>query len=152
ASGAGNINTLVDLPNQATVIFTLVGTVAPGTTGAISNTATVSPPAGVTDPALADNSSTLVDGATQNADLQLTKTASPAQPIAGQTLTYTLIAENAGPDPAPLARLVDPLNGPLSGFTWTCTPLTDAAACLSASGTGSIDAQVSLPVTGRVQF
>jgi uncharacterized repeat protein (TIGR01451 family) len=111
AGGTGDINAFVNLPDQATVTFTLTGTVAAGTTGPISNTATVAAPPGV-DPFPANNSSSEIDGATQNADLRLTKTNSPAQPVAGQPLMYMLVATNVGPDPGPLARLQEPLIGP----------------------------------------
>jgi uncharacterized repeat protein (TIGR01451 family) len=151
ASGSGSINALVDLPNQATVTFTLTGTVAAGTTGAISNSVSVTPPTGVTDPFQVNNTSTEVDGAALNADLHLTKTHAPNPAVAGQALAFTLIATNSGPDPAPQARLQDPLVGPLSNFTWTCSA-TAGATCGSPNGSGSIDQTGSLPVGGQLQF
>jgi uncharacterized repeat protein (TIGR01451 family) len=61
AAGAGNINDLVNLPAGGSVTYTLTGTVATGTTGSLSNTATVSAPAGVTDPTPGNNSATDTD-------------------------------------------------------------------------------------------
>ena len=58
AAGSGNINDTVNLPSGASVTYTLTGTIAPGTTGTLDNTATVAAPAGVTDPDPADNSAT----------------------------------------------------------------------------------------------
>lgn len=58
ASGSGDINELVDLPSGSSVTFTVNGTVPTGTTGTLDNTATVSPPTGVTDPTPGNNSDT----------------------------------------------------------------------------------------------
>jgi uncharacterized repeat protein (TIGR01451 family) len=61
ASGSGNINDTVNLPAGGSVTYTVSGTVAAGTTGALSNTATVAAPAGVTDPTPGNNSATDTD-------------------------------------------------------------------------------------------
>src|SRR5262249_53452500 len=58
AGGPGSINTTVDLPSGATATFVLQGTVANPNPGPVRNTVTVSPPGGVTDPNLANNSAT----------------------------------------------------------------------------------------------
>ncbi|HKX32928.1 MAG TPA: DUF11 domain-containing protein [Blastocatellia bacterium] len=58
ASGSGNINTTVNLLVNGRATFVLRATVAPTATGTISNTARVTPPAGVTDPNPGNNSST----------------------------------------------------------------------------------------------
>jgi len=57
AGGAGNIQDTVDLPSGASVTYTLSGTVSANPSH-LRNTATVSPPAGITDPDLANNRAT----------------------------------------------------------------------------------------------
>jgi uncharacterized repeat protein (TIGR01451 family) len=57
ASGNGDIDALVTLPAGTSATFTLNGTVPAETTGTLVNSATVAPPAGVTDPAPGNNSS-----------------------------------------------------------------------------------------------
>jgi len=57
AGGAGNINHAVNLLSGGTATFTATGTVVPGTYLLISNTATITTPAGVFDPTLANNTS-----------------------------------------------------------------------------------------------
>ena len=61
AGGSGNINETVDLPPGGSVTFTLTGVIAPSATGTLSNTATVTAPAGVTDPNPGNNSATDTD-------------------------------------------------------------------------------------------
>lgn len=58
SGGSGNIAQPVSLPAGAQVVYTVNGTVAPGTTGVLANTVTtvVSPPA--TDPSSSNNSAT----------------------------------------------------------------------------------------------
>lgn len=55
-SGTGDIDALVNLPSGTNVTFTVSGTVPAGTTGSLLNTATVTPPVGLTDPVPANNS------------------------------------------------------------------------------------------------
>jgi hypothetical protein len=61
ANGTGNINQLVDLPNGATVVFSITANVPLPLPNAIINTATVTAPSGTTDPVLTNNSSTVND-------------------------------------------------------------------------------------------
>jgi uncharacterized repeat protein (TIGR01451 family) len=58
ASGSGNINDTVNLPSGGSVTYTAGCTVSTLASGTISNTATVTAPAGVTDPTLGNNSAT----------------------------------------------------------------------------------------------
>jgi hypothetical protein len=61
ASGAGNINQLVDLPVGASVVFSITATVALPLPVSIGNTATVAPPLGTTDPSTSNNSASVLD-------------------------------------------------------------------------------------------
>jgi uncharacterized repeat protein (TIGR01451 family) len=57
-SGTGNINTTVDLPAGTSVIFTINTTVRAEAAGTLDNTATVSPPASLTDVDTSNNTAT----------------------------------------------------------------------------------------------
>jgi uncharacterized repeat protein (TIGR01451 family) len=151
-SGSGPINTLVDLPDQATVTLTMTGQLAAATTGPVSNTASVVPPTGAIDAFPASNTFVDVDTPVQNAALKLTKTHSPTNPVPGQQLTYSMVVSNAGPGDASQVRVQDPLTGPLSTFTWTCAPTAGAACPTPSTGTGSIDTHVDLPAGSQAQF
>ncbi|HRQ63588.1 MAG TPA: DUF11 domain-containing protein [Xanthomonadaceae bacterium] len=59
AAGNGNITENVSLPAGGEVVFDISGTVAPGTTGTLSNTATAVVGGGVTDPFPGNNTVTL---------------------------------------------------------------------------------------------
>jgi uncharacterized repeat protein (TIGR01451 family) len=67
ASGAGSINDLADLPTGAAVVYTATCTVA-ASSGTCSNTATITAPAGISDPNPGNNSATDADHVTALAD------------------------------------------------------------------------------------
>lgn len=58
ASGSGNITDTVNIPVGGTATYTVNATVNASATDTIANTATVTPPAGTTDPNLTNNSAT----------------------------------------------------------------------------------------------
>ncbi len=49
------------MPARSVITYTVTGTVSPSATGQFSDTATVTPPSGVSDPNLANNSATGTD-------------------------------------------------------------------------------------------
>jgi uncharacterized repeat protein (TIGR01451 family) len=67
-------------------------------------------------------------------------------------LTYTIVVSNGGPSDANGARVQDTLPPALAAFTWTCTPSGAGASCGTASGSGNIDALVTLPVGTSATF
>lgn len=74
--------------------------------------------------------------------IALTKTSSAGTgPIAGSsTLTYTLVASNAGVAPANGAVLADAVPTGIDSFAWSCTSTGSAAATFTpASGTGAVN-------------
>jgi uncharacterized repeat protein (TIGR01451 family) len=58
---SGSIDELADLPSGAEATYTIQCTVDPGAVGSLANTATVTPPAGLSDPDLLNNSDADVD-------------------------------------------------------------------------------------------
>ncbi|NCX99225.1 MAG: DUF11 domain-containing protein, partial [Planctomycetia bacterium] len=92
AGGVGNIATAVSLPALATATFVVTATIDPLATGTLSNTATVLPPAGVTDPNLANNTATDTTILVPTADLAvITVTNNGPSTILGFTLTDTTV-------------------------------------------------------------
>jgi uncharacterized repeat protein (TIGR01451 family) len=129
--------------------------VRPQATGTITNQATVT--STVPDPDQSDNTaseSTTVDPA---ADLSLTKTDSPDPVLAGQLLTYTLTAHNAGPSSATAAQVTDnlpagvtfesatPSQGSCSEATVTC-----ALGTLTSGQSATVDIEVRQLSTGSI--
>jgi uncharacterized repeat protein (TIGR01451 family) len=150
ASGSGDIADSVDLPVGASVTYTATGTVAPGATGSLTNTATAVVGPGIVDPDPSDNAATDVDVLTPLADLVITKTDGLAAAVPGQSLTYTIVATNAGPSTVTGASVVDPLPAELTGATWSC--LASAGSSCAASGSGGINTSVTLLPGGTATF
>src|SRR5262249_52506585 len=152
-SGTGNIDALVTLPVGTSATFTVTGTVPADTTGELVNTVTVTPPAGVADLVPGNDSATNTNptGGAQ-ADLGITKTSTPDPYVPGATLTYTIVVSNSGPSNVSNAQVQDVLPAPLAAFTWTCTPSGTGASCGTPTGTGNINALVTLPVGTTATF
>jgi uncharacterized repeat protein (TIGR01451 family) len=152
ANGSGDINEIVDLPNGGSVTFSAVCTIDSAATGTLSNTAMVSPPPGVSDPDLANN--TAMDEATlvPSADLALSKTASgvPDPVQIGSSFQYLLSASNAGPSTATVVVVTDTLPSNLDYVSNDCGA-TYAAPTLSwnigtMAPSGSADCSVTVVV------
>ena len=142
ASGVGNINTTVDLLSGGTATFTLSGTVSASTTGNLVNTATVTAPAGTTDPTPGNNSATDTDTPNPIADLAITKTDGSATYTAGNAITYTIVASNAGPSAVTGATVADTVPASIASPAWTCVASGEAA--VPRSGSGNIRRLVNL--------
>ena len=85
----------------------------------------------VGDPSPGNNSASATTTVTPVADLSLTKSDSPDPVLAGELLTYTLTAHNAGPSSASGVELIDTLP---AGVTFDSATPTQGS-CSEASGT-----------------
>jgi uncharacterized repeat protein (TIGR01451 family) len=151
ASGAGDISETIDLPAGGSLTYTATGSTASGATGDLANTASVTVPAGVTDPDGSNNSATDADTAAVTADLGVTKTDGSATYTPGGTVVYTIEFSNAGPSDAIGATISDAFPAALSGVTWSCSG-SGGAACPAASGSGDISETVDLPAGGVLTY
>ncbi len=151
ASGAGNIAQLVSVAAGGTVSFVVTATIAPAAAGTLSNTATLSIPAGFGDTNAANDSATDVTSLTPAVDLAVSKTDSQPGAVPGGPITYTIIVTNGGPSAAVGSRVLDGLPTTLSGATWTCAA-TPGSSCGAPSGSGSIDQIVTLGAGGTVTY
>ncbi len=155
-NGSGNINeTIYRISPGGSVKYTITGTIPAGTHVALDNTATVTPAADSSDVGCSPNCASTVTLPPVTTDLSVTKVASSSQYTAGNPLTYTITVNNAGPDTATNATVVDtlPAGLPTTGagaFTWTCVA-TGSATC-SASGTGNLNDTVTIPKDAKVVY
>ncbi len=149
AAGSGNISDTVNLPVGGSVTYTASCAIAPGATGSLVNTATVSTPAGISDPTPANNSSTDTDTLAAQANLAITKTDGVTTATPGGSVTYTIVASNAGPSNAPGATVADTFPAALT-CTWTCVG-AGGGTC-TAAGSGNINNPVNLPAGGSVTY
>ena len=147
-SGSGNINTTVGLAVGATATFTITTSIT-ATTGVIVNSASIDVPAGVSDQNPADNVATDTTSITPTADLSITKTDGLTNVAAGEVVTYTIVATNAGPSLIVGASVTDSLPGVLVGAAWTCSA-TVGSTCANPSGLGSVNELVDLAAGGEV--
>ncbi len=131
-SGSGNalcggtVCQVGDMAINEVVTVTVVGnvdsTVADGTV--VNNTATVfsdSP-----DPVSANNTNSAATTVSASADLSVAKTVSPNPAVPGETVTYQIVVNNAGPSAAADVKITDTIPTELTGVTvspsqGTCT-------------------------------
>ena len=148
ASGSGNINDTVNLPSGGSVTYTATGTISAAATGTLSNTATVS--SSVADPQPGNNSATDTDTLTPQADIAITKTDGVSTEVPGTSVTYTIVASNAGPSNAPGSTVADTFPATITGISWTCVG-AGGGTC-AVAGTGNISDTVNLPSGGSVTY
>jgi uncharacterized repeat protein (TIGR01451 family) len=115
----------------ATVTFQV--SVAPGASGTLLNTATVTPPSGTNDPVPGNNTSSVGVTVGQVANLSVTKTDGAASVNAGGTTAYTITYSNGGPSAANGAIVKDVVSAGLVCTTVTCTATTGGASCPSST-------------------
>lgn len=88
-----------------------------------------------------------------SADLQVAKDDGRVGVVSGDVVTYAIVATNAGPSAVVGATLADPLPATLVDATWACRAALSTVPCpVPASGTGSLQSLVDLPVGGIVRF
>jgi uncharacterized repeat protein (TIGR01451 family) len=109
ASGSGNINDTVTMPVNSTITYTVTASISPSATGNLVNTASVTPPANVTDPNPNNNMATDTDTLAA-ADLSISNSAPPSV-VSGDTLTYKSTATNSGGQDATGVTVIDPFSG-----------------------------------------
>jgi uncharacterized repeat protein (TIGR01451 family) len=151
-SGFGNIIDAVDLLVGGTATYSLTGTVDPAVTGSLANTATVAAPPGTNEPNPANNSATDTDTLTPQADLALTKTASPDPVPPGSPLTYDLTVSNAGPSDAASVTVMDTLPAGVTLVSSvpgppTCTLAGATLTCVLGALAPGANATVTIVVT-----
>ena len=83
-------------------------------------------------------------------DLSITKTDGALSSTPGGTITYTIVASNAGPSPALGAGFGDLFTDPLENCTWTCVGQLGGVCSVPAGGEPSTNQSVDLPVGGQV--
>jgi uncharacterized repeat protein (TIGR01451 family) len=134
ASGSGNINDTVNLPLGSTITYTLLAHIASSATGTLVNTATVTAPAGVTDPNLSNNSATDTDTLTPQVTLAVVKTDGSLTYTPGGIATYTVTITDTGASDATNITVSDSLPpGVTLTANVTCVA-NGSASCGTVSG------------------
>lgn len=153
-SGTGSINALVNLANLGGATFRITATTDPNfpLNQTLTNTATVTGPAGIPDPNPDNNTVTVIGTPAALTDLSVTKTDGQTQYVPGKPVTYTITVTNAGPSFASQAAVDDTLDPAIiSSATWTAV-FTGTGSTGTASGTGSISENIDLAVGGTAVY
>ena len=151
AAGSGNINQSVNLPSGGSVTFLATCAVNAAAVGNLVNTATVAVGAGIIDPTPGNNSATDTDTIISNqADVSITKTDGQTSDIPGTSISYTIVASNAGPGAAASVTVADTFPASLTGVTWTCVG-AGGGTCV-ANGSGNINSVANLPAGGSATY
>ena len=112
----------------------------PSLTGGLSNTITVSPPAGVTDTNPANNSATDTDNLAPQNDVGVTKvdnvgglsvTGAVGSVVPGNSFTYTVTVSNSGPSTATNVAVSDPVPAGEVSFVWSGNGHTNVSGAIS---------------------
>ena len=141
----------LNLGVNQTATLLLSGAVHASATGTLTNTVTVTPPAGTTDPVPGNNTATDVNTLTPYNDLAVTKTDGVIRVAPGQGLTYSVVVTNNGPSDATGATVADFFPSAVTGVTWSCAGV-GGASCPAPSGTGDISQVASMPVGGSLTY
>ncbi len=148
AAGSGNLSVLVDLLSGGTATFTIQASVSPTATSPLTTTATVAPPAGMTDPTPGNNTATDVDTvaapSSPRADLTVTKTDGITSITAGASTTYTIVATNHGPDAAASATITDAAAAGLLKTAVQCVAAA-GAVCPAVVTTSQLESGLTIP-------
>jgi large repetitive protein len=118
----------IDLPSGASVIYTVSATISSSAMGDLVNTANVTVPGGVTDPAPGNNTSTDTNTFVGIPALTIAKTETSTGPyMVGDVITYSIVVMNTGS--AILADVV--VNDPqLTPNSETCSSLSSTETCI----------------------
>ena len=152
ASGIGDLLETVQLPAGTSVSYFASANLPSHLQGTLHNTARATPPNNVSDPDEANNQASDVTQLTPRVDLRLSKTDHVTEAAPGETITYVVQVQNAGPSDAPQSVVLDPLPAPLS-CDWTCLA-SPGAVCQGGAGSavGTFSQWVDLPAATGVTY
>ncbi len=145
-------NGTATLPVGSTL--TVVLRAVAGAIGAVANTATIAPPAGTTDVNANNNTSSAVVNIGPQADLSISKSATPTIISVDQTTTFTVTVRNLGPNTATGATFNDTLPSGLAGVTITGVTTGGVGATVTArtSVSAQANATMTLPPFTSISF
>lgn len=149
-NGTGNVNALANLAAGGTATLTVNASILPNSTGQLSDTVKVDPPAGMTDSNPADNQATDTDSLTPKIALSLSKTDNQTSVNPGQATAYTIIVFNNGPSAVNGVTIADTFPDQLTGITWACNATPGSSCAASGSQTGNINTQANLNPGGTI--
>ncbi len=152
ATGTGNINETVNLGVGSTLTYTVRATVAAGTTGQITNLASVTPPTGVEEINAIDNTDNDTNVVLPTVDLSVAQTDGQTNVAPGQEIEYQIVVANNGPNPVVNAEVLDTFPASLTNVTFTSTTTTGTVSGNTPSGSGNINDLVTMGPNSSVTY
>ena len=150
-TGKGNVDVDVSLLANDSATITLNVEVDPDTEVAtIKNTVTATPGPDTIDPTPGPTEASDTDEVIAETDVSVVKTHIGGEIVAGSEIAYSIVVSNAGPSTARKVKVTDTLSADLLDATWTCT--ASAGSSCPASGSGSIDAEVTVKPDSPMTF
>ena len=147
SSTAFNGTATMPIASTLTIVLQAVA----GTVGAVINTATIAPPAGTTDTNPGNSAGTAVVNIGPQADLSITKSATPTVISDGQTTSFTLVVRNLGPSAATNATLQDTLPSGLFGMVLlSATGASGGTLTASTVASSQFNGTLTLPANSSV--
>ncbi|RBL89038.1 T9SS type B sorting domain-containing protein [Chitinophaga flava] len=133
-STATNIDLTANIPTgNATITITVEGNILSSFEGDLTNTVTAVSPV-VPDPNGA--TATVTVPVARRPFFEIMKSA-PAMAVAGESVTFTIIARNTGLGDAQAAVFTDAISGKLTNVSWTATATGKVNITSGATGTGN---------------
>ena len=148
---AGNFTDTINVPVGQGVTYTVVAAVGGGATGNLVNTASVTAPGAIPDPASANNTATDTDAA-PTADLSVTKTDGVSIYPPGGTVTYTIVVTNNGPAPVTGATISDTTPAQVTSWIWTCVADSGATCTAGPVSASPFADTVNIPVGKKITY
>lgn len=150
-NGAGNLVELLTLEANSSVTYTVMAQLATNITGPVTNTATITPPMGFTDPDPTNNTATTLINVIPGADVTLS--VNPLTPVAslGGKMGYEVIVTNNGPAPVMGVAIGSTIDPNILGVTFTAVG-SGGASNFSSAGNGNIADSVTLPVGAKIVY
>lgn len=150
-SGSGNINDVLTIDPGKSVVYTVLAKLATNVTGNVTNTVSIQPPIGFTDPDLTNNSDTASINVIPGADVSLNVT--PNTPIAsiGGKMSYDVEVINNGPSVVNGVSVKSALDANIMNISYTAVAF-NGASNFTSGGNGNINDSVNLPVGGKIVY
>ncbi len=147
ATGSLPVNNIATPPTLGSFLTVTVSTTTPsGQVGALSNTATITPPGGVTDPVPGNNSESDTNSPNPRAGVTITKSDGATVALPGTSVVYSIVVSNSGPSDANNAIVTDPAVTGLNCSALSCSVSSGAAGCPIAPTVGALQgAGIAIP-------
>ncbi len=140
----GDIADVVNLPVDASAVYTVTGTIDPATRGSFSLSASVLLGKGYEDLEPENNSASDTNTLQPQADLQISKNDGITSVFVEDELEYTIQVHNAGPSDVFNATLTDTFPDSLTAVQWSCEGGA-GVTCTAGPVEGALSDIINLP-------